>query len=52
MEQAYHVIRAWLAEKKMTLGEIKTEEKSNEITAVPELSDMIDEKEALLPLAQ
>lgn len=39
---AYHVVSAWLAENQITLGEIKTEEKSNEITAVPALLDMID----------
>jgi len=40
--KAYHVVSAWVAENQITLGEIKTDEKSNEITAVPELLDMID----------
>jgi predicted transposase YbfD/YdcC len=40
--KAYHVVSAWVAENQITLGEIKTEEKSNEITAVPELLDMLD----------
>jgi len=40
--KAYHVVSAWAAENQITLGEIKTDEKSNEITAVPELLDMID----------
>jgi len=40
--RAYHVVSAWVAENQITLGEIKTDEKSNEITAVPNLLDMID----------
>jgi predicted transposase YbfD/YdcC len=40
--KAYHIVSAWVAENQVTLGEIKTDEKSNEITAVPELLDMID----------
>ena len=40
--KAYHVVSAWVSENQITLGEIKTEEKSNEITAVPELLDMLD----------
>ena len=40
--KAYHVVSAWVSENQITLGEIKTDEKSNEITAVPELLDMID----------
>ena len=35
--RAYHVVSAFAAENQITLGEIVTEEKSNEITAVPEL---------------
>ena len=40
--KAYHVVSAWIAENQITLGELKTQEKSNEITAVPELLDMLD----------
>jgi len=39
---AYHVVSAWVAEHQITLGQIKTDEKSNEITAVPELLEMLD----------
>jgi len=39
---AYHVVSAWVAEYQITLGQIKTEDKSNEITAVPELLDTLD----------
>ena len=40
--RAYHVVSAWVAERQFTLGQVKTAEKSNEITAIPELLDMID----------
>lgn len=40
--RAYHVVSAFVAENHLTLGEITVEEKTNEITAVPELLDLID----------
>lgn len=40
--KAYHVVSAFVAENRITLGEIHVEEKTNEITAVPELLDLID----------
>ena len=42
--KAYHVVSAFVAESQITLGEITVEEKTNEITAVPELLDLIDVK--------
>ena len=42
--RAYHVVSAFVAENQLTLGEICVEEKTNEITAVPELLDLIDVK--------
>jgi predicted transposase YbfD/YdcC len=39
---AYHVVSAWVAETHITLGELAVEEKSNEITAIPELIDLMD----------
>jgi predicted transposase YbfD/YdcC len=39
---AYHVVSAWVADTHITLGELATSEKSNEITAIPELLDLID----------
>lgn len=40
--KAYHVVSAWVAEHEITLGELAVEEKSNEITAIPELLELID----------
>lgn len=42
--RAYHVISAFVAENQLTLGEICVEEKTNEITTVPKLLDLIDVK--------
>ena len=42
--KAYPVISAFVAESQITLGELAVEEKTNEITAVPELFDLIDVK--------
>ena len=42
--KAYHVVSAWVVENQITLGQLATEEKSNEITAIPELIDMLDIK--------
>ncbi len=39
---AYHVVSAWVAETHITLGELAVDEKSNEITAIPELIDLMD----------
>jgi predicted transposase YbfD/YdcC len=40
--EAYHVVSAWVSENQITLGEIVVDEKSNEITAIPKLLDVID----------
>ena len=37
-----HMVSAWIREDGVTLGEIKTKEKSNEITATPELLEAFD----------
>ena len=42
--KAYHVVSAWVAEYQITLGQLETSEKSNEITAIPELIDILDIK--------
>jgi predicted transposase YbfD/YdcC len=46
--KAYHVVSAWVAENQITLGQVKVEEKTNEITAVPELLDMLDVKGSII----
>lgn len=39
---ALHMVSAWASKNNLILGQIKTEKKSNEITAIPKLLDMID----------
>lgn len=39
---APHVVSAWVGEDHMTLEQVTTEEKSNEITAIPKLLDLVD----------
>jgi hypothetical protein len=41
---AIHMVSAWSSKAKLVLGQIKTEEKSNEITAIPELLKMLELK--------
>jgi predicted transposase YbfD/YdcC len=38
----YHVVSAWAHEHGITLGQVAVDEKSNEITAIPILLDMLD----------
>ncbi len=40
--KAYHVVSAWVQENQISLGELAVQEKSNEITVIPELLDLVD----------
>ena len=40
--KAYHVVSAWAVENQITLSQVTVNEKTNEITAIPELLDMLD----------
>jgi len=37
-----HMVSAWACENNLVLGQVKTDEKSNEITAIPNLLDILD----------
>lgn len=37
-----HIVSAWVREDGVTLGQLRTQEKSNEITAIPELLESLD----------
>lgn len=45
-----HLVSAWASEQGFSLGQIATEEKSNEITAIPELIDQIDIQGAVVTI--
>jgi predicted transposase YbfD/YdcC len=40
--KALHVVSAWIAENRLTLGQLATDDKSNEITAIPRLLELLD----------
>lgn len=40
-KKGIHIVNAWCSSNRMVLGQVKTDVKSNEITAVPELLDML-----------
>lgn len=46
--KAYHVVSAFVAENQLVLGEVVTEEKSNEITAMLELLDSLNIENRML----
>jgi predicted transposase YbfD/YdcC len=45
-----HLVSAWAAEEGVSLGQVATEEKSNEITAIPELLGQIDIKDTIVTI--
>jgi len=45
-----HMVSAWASEQGLSLGQIATEEKSNEITAIPVLLDRIDIEGAVVTI--
>src|SRR5699024_8220377 len=36
-----HIVSAWASNQNMVIGQVKVEDKSNEITAIPELLDLL-----------
>lgn len=47
---AIHMVSAWATENNLVLGQVKTEEKSNEITAIPELLQALALKGCLVTI--
>lgn len=45
-----HMVSAWATENRVVLGQIKTEEKSNEITAIPRLLELLRIKGATVTI--
>lgn len=48
--KALHLVTAWAAKHCLTLGQIKVEDHSNEITAIPALLELIDIKGAIVTI--
>lgn len=49
-KSAIHLVSAWLINKGLSLGQVKVDDKSNEITAIPELLDKLDIKRAIISI--
>jgi predicted transposase YbfD/YdcC len=45
-----YMVGAWCSENKISLAQVKTQAKSNEITAIPELLDLLDIKGAIVTM--
>lgn len=45
-----HIVSAWASEAGFTLAQVRTDEKSNEITAIPELLELLDISGALVSI--
>ena len=48
--KAFHVVSAFVTDNQITLGEIAVPEKTNEITAIPELLDLVDIKDQIVTI--
>lgn len=49
-KKGLHIVSAWCSENNLVLGQVKTNEKSNEITAIPELLDLLFLKGAIVTI--
>jgi predicted transposase YbfD/YdcC len=47
---AIHMVSAWACESQISLAQVKTEDKSNEITAIPELLKLLDLKGCIVTI--
>lgn len=41
-KEAIHMVSAWAAENRLVLGQVKVDNKSNEITAIPKLLELLE----------
>ena len=47
---AIHMVSAWATENKLSLGQVVVDEKSNEITAIPQLLELLEISRALVTI--
>lgn len=45
-----HIVSAWATDHELTLGQLKVDGKSNEITAIPKLLDLIDIEDTVITI--
>jgi predicted transposase YbfD/YdcC len=48
--EGLYVLSAWACKEEVSLGEVRVEDKSNEITAIPALLDKVDVEESLVSI--
>jgi len=48
--KAIHMVSAWASVNQLVLGQVKTDEKSNEITAIPTLLDLLELKGCIVTI--
>ncbi len=46
----FHIVSAWASKANLVLGQVMTDEKSNEITAIPQLIEILDLKETVVTI--
>lgn len=49
-KNAIHMVSAWASKNKVVLGQVKTDEKSNEITAIPELLHLLEIEDCIVTI--
>lgn len=49
-KSAIHMIQAWAVDQQIIVGQLKTEDKSNEITAIPKLLELLDIKKKVVTI--
>lgn len=49
-KSAIHMVSAWACENNLVLGQIKVDEKSNEITAIPNLLEILDIQSSIITI--
>ncbi len=49
-KSAIHVVSAWASENRIVLGQVKVDEKSNEITAIPELLSVLEIRNCIITI--
>lgn len=48
--KALHLVTAWASEQKLVLGQVKVEDHSNEITAIPALLELLELKDTIITI--
>ena len=50
VKSAFHMVSAWSCNSNMVLGQLRVNEKSNEITAIPKLIDLLDIENCIITI--